>query len=112
MPSNLLVPENTLMDRINGLRAFLDTFSVLYPQLQDIDFRRDVPRLDIPVYIVIGKHEARGRAVPANQWFELLQAPSKEMITFEHSSHRPLFEEPATFASVMSRILDDTYVSN
>ena len=112
MPSNLFVPENTLMDRINGMRAFLDTFSVLYPQLQDIDFRRDVSSLNVPVYIVIGKYEARGRAVPANQWFELLQAPSKEMITFEHSGHRPLFEEPAKFALVMSRILDDTYVSN
>jgi proline iminopeptidase len=112
MPFNLFVPENTLMDRINGMRGLLDTFSVLYPQLQDIDFRRDVPSLDVPVHIVIGKHEARGRAVLANQWFESLQAPSKEMITFEHSGHRPLFEEPAVFASVMSRMLDDTYESN
>ena len=102
MPSNLFVPENTLMDRVNGMRAFLDTFSVLYPQLQDIDFRSDVPSLDVPVYMVIGKHEARGRAVLANEWFEMLEAPSKEMIIFEHSGHRPLFEEPAAFASVMT----------
>lgn len=110
MPGNLLVPENSLMDRINGLRAFLDTFSVLYPQLQNTDFRRDVPTLDVPAYIVIGRHEARGRAVPANRWFEMLQAPSKEMIVFEHSGHRPLFEEPATFASLMTRILSETHM--
>ena len=67
LPSNLFVPEHSVMDRINGLRAFLDTFSVLYPQLQEIDFRRDVPSLDIPVYVVIGKHEARGRAVLAGE---------------------------------------------
>ena len=97
MPSNLFVPENSLMDRINGLRGFLDTFSVLSPQLQAIDFRSDVPSLQVPVYIVIGKHEARGRAILANEWFEMLKAPSKEMITFEHSGHRPLFEEPAAF---------------
>ena len=112
MPFNLFVPENSLMDRINGLRGFLDTFSVLYPQLQDIDFRSDIPSLDVPVYMVIGKHEARGRAVLANEWFEMLEAPSKEMIIFEHSGHRPLFEEPAAFASVMTRILHDTYTSN
>ena len=112
MPGNLFVPENSLMDRINGLRAFLDTFSVLYPQLQDIDFRSYVTSLDVPVYIVIGKHEARGRAVLAKQWFEMLEAPSKEMTIFEHSGHRPLFEEPAAFASVMTRVLDDTYASN
>ncbi|MCC7352897.1 MAG: alpha/beta hydrolase [Anaerolineae bacterium] len=107
MPLNLLVPENTLIDQINGMRAFLDTFSVLYPQLQDVDFRNDVPSLSIPAYIVLGKHEARGRAVLANQWFASLVAPSKEMIVFEHSGHRPLFEEPAEFASVMARVLDN-----
>ncbi|MBN1314471.1 MAG: alpha/beta hydrolase, partial [Anaerolineales bacterium] len=107
MPSNLFVPENSLMDRINGLRSFLDTFSVLYPQLQEIDFRQDVPRLDIPVYVVIGRFEARGRAVLANEWFELLQAPQKELIIFEHSGHRPLFEEPSVFAQVMKVILDN-----
>jgi pimeloyl-ACP methyl ester carboxylesterase len=100
------------MDRINGLRAFLDTFSVLYPQLQNTDFRSDVPSLDIPVYIVVGEHEARGRAVPAKEWFEIVEAPSKTMIVFEHSGHRPLFEEPAAFASVMARLVDATYVSN
>jgi proline iminopeptidase len=31
-----------------------DTFSVLYPQLQEIDFRDDVPSLDVPAYMVIG----------------------------------------------------------
>ena len=109
MPSILFVPEYTWMDRINGFRGFLDTFSVLYPQLQDIDFRQDVPQLEVPVYIVTGKHEARGRAVLAEEWFEMLQAPSKEMILFEHSGHRPLFEEPARFVEVMTRVLDETY---
>lgn len=112
MPANLFVPENTVMDRINGLRAFLDTFSVLYPQLQTVDFRRDVPSLDIPVYLVIGAHEARGRAVLAHEWFDMLRAPSKEMLVFEHSGHRPSFEEPAMFASVMTGILSDTYLTN
>jgi len=111
MPFNLFVPENTVMDRINGMRGLLDTFSVLYPQLQGIDFRSDVPSLDVPVYMVIGEHEARGRAVLANEWFDMLEALSKEMIVFEHSGHRPLFEEPAAFASVMTRILNETYVS-
>lgn len=108
MPGNLFVPENSLMERLNGLRSFLDTFSVLYPQLQTIDFRRDVTALDVPVYMVLGAHEARGRAVPANEWFELLAAPSKERIIFEHSGHRPPFEEPGVFADLMSRVLTET----
>jgi pimeloyl-ACP methyl ester carboxylesterase len=108
MPANLFVPENSLMDRINGLRAFLDTFSILYPQLQGIDLRRDAVTLTVPVYLIMGEHEARGRAVLAKEWFDLLEAPSKTMIVFEHSGHRPMFEEPATFASVMGMVLDAT----
>ncbi|AKG54249.1 hydrolase [Dehalogenimonas sp. WBC-2] len=109
MPANLFVPENTLMDKVNGLRGFLDTFAVLYPQLQDIDFRRDVPKLGIPVYMVIGNYEARGRAVLANEWFETLDAPFTEMIVFKSSGHRPSFEEPHAFASLMAEVLSDTY---
>jgi pimeloyl-ACP methyl ester carboxylesterase len=108
MPFNTFVPENTLMDRVNALRGLLDTFLVLYPQLQEIDFCQDIPHLDVPVYIVIGRHEARGRAVLAEEWFEKLDAPSKELIVFEHSGHRPLFEEPAAFAEVMQNVLENT----
>jgi proline iminopeptidase len=106
MPFNLLVPENTVMDRINGMRGLLDTFSVLYPQIQAIDFRRDVPELEVPVYMVLGQYEARGRAVLAREWFAQLEAPMKETLIFERSGHRPPFEEPGVFAELMVRISD------
>jgi pimeloyl-ACP methyl ester carboxylesterase len=109
LPATLFVPENDAMDQVNGLRSFLDTFSVLYPQLQDIDFRVDVPSLQVPVYLVAGAHEARGRAVLAEQWFAMLEAPTKEWIVFDHSGHRPSFEEPAKFADLMTRVRDETY---
>jgi pimeloyl-ACP methyl ester carboxylesterase len=108
MPFNTFVPENSLIDRVNALRGLLDTFSALYPQLQEIDFRKDVPSLKVPVYLVIGAHEARGRAVLAQAWFEKLEAPHKEWILFENSGHRPLFEEPGAFAEMMLKVLEDT----
>lgn len=109
MPAILFVPENTMMDKINGFRSFFDTFSILYPQIQELDFRSDITKFDIPYYMVIGAHEARGRAVLANEWFQMLDAPIKERVVFEHSGHRPLFEEPSTFAALMADILKETY---
>jgi len=111
MPAILFVPENNLMDRINGFRSFLDTFSVLYPQLQGIDFREDVTSLEVPVYLVLGRHEARGRAVLAEEWFELVEAPHKELVIFEHSGHRAPFDEPGSFAALMRRIQSETLVA-
>jgi pimeloyl-ACP methyl ester carboxylesterase len=102
MPFNVFVNEYSLTEQIHAFNAFLDTAAVLYPQLQQIDFRRSATELRIPVYLVQGRHEARGRAVLATEWFELLQAPSKRMIVFENSGHRPLFEEPERFHRVMT----------
>jgi pimeloyl-ACP methyl ester carboxylesterase len=108
MPNILFVPEYTWMDRINAFKGFLDTNATLYPQLQGIDFRADMPQLDVPYYMVLGEHEARGRAVLANQWFEMLEAPSKERIVFEGSGHRANFDRPAEFAHLMRDVLADT----
>jgi pimeloyl-ACP methyl ester carboxylesterase len=110
MPLNVLVGEYSLVEQIQAFNAFLDTAAVIYPQLQEIDFRRDVPRLDVPVFLVQGRHEARGRAVLATAWFDRLQAPSKQLIIFAGSGHRPLFEEPDRFHSVMlDVVLAETY---
>jgi pimeloyl-ACP methyl ester carboxylesterase len=99
---NLFVKEYSLTEQIHALGATMDVFSILYPQLQDIDFRTDATRLDVPVYLVQGRYEAPGRAELAGEWFEMLEAPSKEMIVFETSGHRPLFEQPDLFHQVMT----------
>jgi pimeloyl-ACP methyl ester carboxylesterase len=105
---NLLVEEYTLLEQVHALGAMMDTFSVLYPQLQEIDFRRGAAELDVPVYLVQGRHEAEGRAVLADEWFEQLRAPAKTMVVLETSGHRPLFEQPARFHQVMKTVLAET----
>jgi len=106
---NLIVEEYTLLEQVHTLGGFLDVFHTLYPQLQEIDFRVDATRLDVPVYLVQGGHEARGRAVLATEWFEMLQAPYKELIVLDTSGHRPIFEQPEQFHDVMTHdVLGDT----
>jgi pimeloyl-ACP methyl ester carboxylesterase len=102
---NFFVPEHSLLQQLQMLPAFLDVFTVLYPQLQHIDFRVDVPSLQVPVYLIQGRYEAPGRAVLAQQWFQALKAPKKQMIIFPTSGHRPLFEQPKLFNSVMTDIV-------
>jgi proline iminopeptidase len=99
---NLFVEEYTLLEQVHNLPAFLDVFAVLYPQLQNIDFRTDVPKLDVPVYLVQGRHELPGRTVLADQWFRTLDAPTKKMIVLDTAGHRALFERPDLFHQVMT----------
>ena len=108
MGENILVEEYTLLEQAHVFAGVMDTFSVLYPQIQDIDFRTQATSLDVPVYLAQGAHEARGRAEPAQQWFDLLQAPSKKLVTFDTSGHRPLWEQPAEFHDLMTTVLAET----
>lgn len=99
---NIIVPEYALIDQVHLLGSFMDTFAVLYPQIQDVDFRTDARTLPVPAYFVEGAHEARGRAEPFAQWYAALSAPRKELAVLATSGHRPLFEQPKEFLSFMT----------
>ncbi|HEX6336742.1 MAG TPA: alpha/beta fold hydrolase [Jiangellaceae bacterium] len=93
------------LDKVNKLKAIADMAAVMYPQLQEVDFRTQVPQLDVPVYVVHGAHEIPARSESAREWFDQLQAPTKEWITFEDSGHTPQFEEFPRFRKVMAEIV-------
>jgi proline iminopeptidase len=108
MGENIFVREYTLLEQLHVFAGFLDTFSVLYPQLQEIDFRTQATRLEVPVYLAQGRHEAPGRQLLAQEWFEQLRAPAKDLTYFETSGHRPLWEQPAQFHDLMTDVLVET----
>ncbi|MGW4465177.1 alpha/beta fold hydrolase [Micromonospora sp. NPDC004704] len=99
------VPEYTLLQKIHMMNGVLDTWNALYPRMQHVDLRRDVPRLDVPVYFVQGGHEMRGLATVFDQWYERLRAPRKHLDVFETAGHRAMFEQPDRLAAVMDRVL-------
>ncbi|MEV4630270.1 alpha/beta hydrolase [Micromonospora sp. NPDC049523] len=99
------VPEYTLLQKIHMMNGVLDTWSALYPTMQHADLRRDVPRLEVPVYFVQGGHEMRGLATIFDQWYERLRAPRKHLDVFETAGHRAMFEQPDRFVAVMDRVL-------
>lgn len=99
---NFLVEEYSLIDKVHLLSGFLDTFSVLYPQIRDVDFRVSARALPVPVFFVEGGHEAAGRLQPFEEWYAELRAPHKERVTFATSGHRPLFEQPDEFVTYLS----------
>jgi proline iminopeptidase len=112
LPANVLAREFALIEGVRAGGAALDTLAVLYPRLQEVDLRVEAPSLEVPVYLVQGRHEARGRAEPAAEWFGELDAPDKELIVFERSGHRPMFEEPDRFFEVMTDVLARTQPTN
>lgn len=102
--------EYSLVEKVNVLRAALDMFSVMYPQIQGVDFRKDVPSLDVPVYILDGAAELTSRRDLALEWYSQLQAPIKRIYTFQNSAHSTAFEQFEAFHQIMlETVLQETY---
>jgi pimeloyl-ACP methyl ester carboxylesterase len=99
---NFIVPEYSFTEQVHLLGAFMDTFAVLYPQLQEIDFRETATELEVPMFFVQGVHEADGRAEPFDEWYSMVEAPITDLTVLETSGHRPLFEQPDEFVAYMN----------
>ncbi|MBW0115088.1 alpha/beta fold hydrolase [Pseudonocardia sp. KRD-169] len=92
-PFGLLGSEYDAMEKANVLRGLVDTFAVMYPQIQDLDLRRDVPALQVPVYVLDGAAELHGRRDLMLEWYGLLDAPEKHLVTYEGAAHAVAFEQ-------------------
>jgi len=108
--SGFFPDEYSLLDTWNELRGFADMGGLLYPKIQGVDFRRDVPRLEVPVYFMQGAHELTARSDLAREWIAQLQAPVKRVYEFTNSGHNADAEEPGRYNDLLvTTVLAETY---
>lgn len=53
-----------------------------------------VRKLDCPLLLFLGRHDYNVSSSLAAEWFERMQAPSKQLVWFEDSAHEVMNEEP------------------
>ncbi|KNY30331.1 alpha/beta fold hydrolase [Pseudobacteroides cellulosolvens] len=79
-------------------------------RLHSIDLRKQLKKVEVPVYILAGRYDYDTPFALAQEYFNILEAPKKEFIWFEYSAHFPFYEEPETFNSVLiDKVLAQTY---
>jgi pimeloyl-ACP methyl ester carboxylesterase len=81
-------------------RGFQFSVAHLEKDLFDTDLT-GVRQLDVPVTLLLGRHDWNVPSVLAAEWLDSLSAPRKRLVWFKHSGHGPLEEEPARFDSVL-----------
>lgn len=107
---DLAAPEYGLVDKVNWFRGVLDTLSIVYPHLWDVDFRTQATKLEVPVYFLIGRHDINAPVALTEEYYELLDAPHKQIVWFEHSGHTPWVSESDRFVEAMvETVLPETY---
>ncbi|MEE4194749.1 MAG: alpha/beta hydrolase [Anaerolineae bacterium] len=103
-------PEYGWLDRIYYLLGLMNTFNVVYPQLQDLDLREEAANFELPVYIILGRHDMNNPLPVPEEYFNLIEAPHKELIFFEDSGHGMIWEEADKFHSLLiDTIIPETY---
>lgn len=81
-----LAPEYGLLEKVNYEWGLIETFTVLYPQLRDLDFTTQAAKLDVPVYFFEGRKDVNAMTSLVEQYYSVLQAPHKELI-WSNSGH-------------------------
>lgn len=89
--------EYGLLDKINFFVGLVNTYNDVYQQLYEIDLREDYTKLEVPVYFFLGRHDVNAPTILAEEFAQLLDAPEKEIVWFEHSGHNPWINETDKF---------------
>lgn len=87
-------PEYGLWDKFTWVLGLMRAFNQVYPRLQDLDLRTQAADLAVPVYFWLGRYDYNAVTSLAESYYEVLEAPYKEIVWFEYSGHPPLYGEP------------------
>lgn len=82
------------------MEPYNHSIEYLRDDIDAVDFR-DVKNIDVPVYLILGRHDWNLPAVLAEEWFAKLDAPEKKIFWMENAAHGTLEEDPEDFNRIM-----------
>lgn len=99
--------EYTMLQRINYPRGESFTLRHMYDEIADINLFEEVGAVEVPIFLMHGRHDYQVPMIVAQDYFEFLQAPRKEFYIFENSAHGVLIEEPEKFNAMLEHIVEE-----
>ncbi|HEY3365601.1 MAG TPA: alpha/beta hydrolase [Symbiobacteriaceae bacterium] len=103
----LFSTEYTLPDFVRLALGMQFSLVHLWDEMLTVNLPVQVPRLEIPVYYILGRYDQNCPSELAADYFNRLSAPAKELFWFENSAHLLLGEEPDEFTKVLRKVLQD-----
>ena len=98
-------PAYSPLDFIKGALGAARSYAPLRDDIYAADLFHEVPRLEVPAWFLMGRHDTVVSDAVLARYFQKLQAPrGKHLIWFEHSAHAPHLEEPEKYRAVLTQI--------
>ncbi len=98
----LKAAEHSPADNLNLIRGLMVGVKTVYPQLEDLDFERDLPEVGCPVFFAVGRYDMTCVGTLTERYHDKLRAPLKGLLWFELSGHNPCYTESEKFISFMT----------
>ena len=93
--------EYKISEALNVLKGSKHSVKIMWKNIAEIDFFTEIDTVDVPVYFFVGRHDWNTPFELAEKYYNILEAPQKELIWFESSAHSPCYEEPEKFNRLM-----------
>ncbi len=104
----LTTPIYSLGVRMNLLLNPYFSAEELWEDLMETNLFEQAPKIEVPVFFLVGRHDIIVSYYLAERYFHELTAPQgKKLIWFEESAHRPFSEEKEKFLKTMKTIIPE-----
>ncbi len=98
-------PESSIFDLANLLRGFRFSLDAMWPEVSNLNLLTLVPALKMPVVIFVGRRDHWVPPETSVAFFDALDAPSKQLVWFDHSGHEMFVDEADKFNATMVELV-------
>jgi pimeloyl-ACP methyl ester carboxylesterase len=106
LPAFLFGREYTLATRLRFFGCFRTSMDRIWDRVQDVDLAVDARRLELPVFLLIGRNDYNTPFELTEAWAEQLSAPRVEVVWFDGVGHMlPVENRDAFQRALIERVL-------
>jgi len=97
------------VDNVQYRKGLNFSAEALWGWSDNVDLFHQIPKMKIPTFFLTGRYDYVSTFELTSRYYNQLEAPIKELIWFEWSSHAPHIEEPVKYYKIMKKILSISY---
>lgn len=97
----LLSSEYSLADKYGLIKGYKLVLGAMWPTLTMYDFPTQCYKFKVPYYIFQGRLDKNTPSDLIQDFYDVIEAPDKDLVWFEHSAHGPIGEEPEKFKKLL-----------
>jgi pimeloyl-ACP methyl ester carboxylesterase len=97
----LLSGEYSPSDLAGYISGYKRVLKVMWAEVGATDFPKTCTKFDVPFFILDGRLDMNTPAELVEDWYNMIEAPEKDLVWFENSGHNPMNDEPEAFKRVL-----------